>query len=1378
MYISLHNHSHYSTLDGYQTVPEMVTRAKELGYTALSLTDHGTMRGIVDFYEECNRQEIKPILGCEFYFCENPEIKDRALTHHLVLLAMNNTGYHNLKLLDSEAYKEENYFFTMRLGLDELRRHSEGIICLTACMAGVLNTNRADWWMQELYGIFGDRLYAEIQPLNIPEQQEYNRKVIDLARKYNVPLVVTTDAHYATPADQPYHTLWNEIRGFSYHDNENYLWSEQEIRETAWIPEEVKDEAIKNTEYIASLCNATITMGGNHYPSYPTDNPSEEIRNICRKAWKDKVPKGRYKEYGERFNAEMVDLEKAGYLNYLLVIWDMLRWCMENNIPTGEGRGCSISGTKVLMYNGTSKNIEDIFIGDKVISHTGSIRPVTDTMRYEISEPMTRITVENRNPMTFTNDHKILVCRGGLCPKKASTGYKYCRPSCPQSCREYPGYEWVPMQDVKVGDRVCFPKVKLPIPTVTKLDLMDIIPNLVCRGDYVNVFCNNTQWESGKVPRYITIDNDLCRLIGYFIGNGWATVHDPEDGYGFGIAFPMHNKVFAQDCERILADKFNAKGFYDINKKKTCIRYSCNRGVITLFFRNLCGAHAINKHVPDFLMVDNPAWIESLMTGLMRTDGSMAGGRISYDSISRDLITQVKTIWAYQGLNSTISTRAVTKKGWHTSYKIRAAKTAYAVHGDMLLTEVKKVEAIDSFQGYVYDFTTDIDHSYIANNSIVHNSVGGSLVGYLMGIHKVDPIQRGTEFFRFCNVERQSPADIDTDVSTLHRGEIINYVKQKYGNIAKVMTIGYTKNPEKDDVGKASIQRAGKALKLEAQALRSLVKRVTGSLKEILECPEFDKATLERLYDVAKHFCYRLDKNSIHASAILVTPDAIENYTPLEGCYSNDTSTGERTYIRAAAYTFHQLEAMGCLKLDILGLSTLDIMGECMRSVGITVDDIPMNDKKTFNTYAQGDLDGVFQMESSGMQRVAKELHVSNFNDVAALVALFRPGPIDSGMLQQYIDAKNGAEVHYPCKAVEELAGNTFGVLVYQEQVMKISMRMAGYSLGQADMLRKVIGRKEITKINQAVKDFVEACVANGYEESVAQFVGEQIRAAGRYLFNLAHSTEYGQLSYKTAYLKTHYPVEYMCAVINSKGKQEDIIKYLPELKRLNIEILEPSYKVGNMEWQVEGRNIRMGLGYIKGVGKNIVLGCKSWKEFVDKNTKTVGMALIKAGAMDSIGKSRAWMIANFEDDSKKLQRVRQCEERIEHYSQLGDTKRVEQWQQKKSEVQLSINAEKEYDEAKGEMEVLGMSFHKLPKILVGIADSVQEFQDKKGNTMARIVFKTDYGEFKGVVFASKWKKKTAWERGRGNVPGITVEQGKKYEFIMDNGVIMDAKCC
>lgn len=994
MYISLHNHSHYSTLDGYQTVPEMVSRAKELGYHSLALTDHGTMRGIIDFYEECHKQEIKPIIGCEFYFCETPEIRDRSLTYHLVLLAKNDIGYHNIKLLDSESYKEENFFFNGRLPLDYLREHSEGLICLTACMAGVLNSDKADWWMQTLQEIFPENLYAEIQPLNIPEQQEYNAKVIGLARKYEVPLVVTTDAHYAIKADKEYHSLWTGIKGVQYHDDENYLWSKQEIMETAWIPDDVKDECIVNTEEIAKQCNVTIEMGGNHYPDYPVANPANKIREICRGTWKDKVPKGKYKEYAERFESEMIDLEKAGYLNYLLVIWDMLKHCIEKGIPIGEGRG----------------------------------------------------------------------------------------------------------------------------------------------------------------------------------------------------------------------------------------------------------------------------------------------------------------------------------------------------------------------------------------------SVGGSLVGYLMDIHKVDPIIRGTEFFRFCNPYRVSPCDIDTDVSTVHRGEIIEYVRKRYGYICKIMTIGYTKNPEKHEVGKAAVQRAGQALKLEAQALKRLVKGIELDMNEILMSTEFDEETRERLYDVAQHFSYRLHKIGIHASAILVTPDEIENYTPLEGCYSADVSTGERKYIQAAAYTYHQLEAMGCLKLDILGLGTLDVIDECLQSTGMTMADIPLDDKETYKTYADGNLLGVFQMESSGMTRTAQQLGVSNFNDIAALVALFRPGPIYSGMLQQYIDGKNGKEIEYPCEVVKKLTENTYGVLVYQEQVMKIAMEMAGYTLGQADVLRKVIGRKEVTKIDKAVEEFIMVCKEQDYDESIAKPVAEQIRAAGAYIFNKSHSVEYAQLSYKSAYLKTHYPVPYMCALINSKSKQEDVQKYIPELNRLAIQLLPPDYSIGNLKWQVEGKAIRIGLNYIKGVGKALRLGATTWEQFITTNNKTICTALIKAGAMDFLGKDRGWMLANLEDNAKKLAYMEKCKERIEFYTEQGKASGVTMWKKKLSDTVMLNDSGKGYDVAKGEMEVLRLTFHTVPKILVGIASAVQEFEDKNKKVMARIIFDTDYGEYKCVVFASQWKQETRRGRYGKVIRGITIEQGKTYEFIQKDGVISDCR--
>ena len=616
---------------------------------------------------------------------------------------------------------------------------------------------------------------------------------------------------------------------------------------------------------------------------------------------------------------------------------------------------------------------------------------------------------------------------------------------------------------------------------------------------------------------------------------------------------------------------------------------------------------------------------------------------------------------------------------------------------------------------------------------------------------------------------------IDTDVSTIHRGEIIEFVRERYGNICKIMTIGYTKNPEKHEIGKSAVQRAGQALNLDPQKLRRLVKGIQLDMNEVLVSGEFDRTTLEQIYDVAQHFSYRLDKISMHASAILVTPDDIENYTPVEGCNSTDVSTGERKYTRAAAYTYHQLEAMGCLKLDILGLGTLDVIDECLKSIGITMDDIPMDDKATYKTYADGHLMGVFQMESSGMTRTAQQLGVSNFNDIAALVALFRPGPIYSGMLQQYIDGKHGKEVVYPCKELKEIAGKTYGVLVYQEQIMKIAMAMAGYDLGQADGLRKVIGRKEVTKVDQAVTDFVSACVARGHDESVAKDVGEQIRAAGSYVFNLAHSVEYAQMSYKSAYLKTHYPVEYMCALINSKSKQEDVLKYIPELNRLGIKILPPDYQIGNLRWQVEGKAIRVGLHYLKGVGKALRGGCKTWEQFITRNNKTISTALIKAGAMDFLGQTRGWMLANLESHAEKLAYMEKCKERIAFYTEQGKDKMREQWEVKLKNTVILSESGNGYDEAKGETEILGFTFKTIPKILVGVAESVQEFNDKNGKLMARVVFNTDYGSYTCVVFASQWKQKD--HRGRyGLVKGVFVEKNKSYEFIQKDGIIQECR--
>lgn len=1561
MYISLHNHSDGSLLDGYQTVQEMVSRAKSLGMSAISLTDHGTMRNIIRFYEECTKNDIKPIVGCEFYFCPDVNIRDKSLTHHLVLLAMNDEGYMNLKKLDTFAYDKDSYYYKPRIDWEHLRRYSKGLICLSACMASIVNTENGEEWFKKYKELFQDRFYAEIQPLNLEKQWAYNDKVIGLARKYNVPLVVTTDAHYSIPEDKVYHSHWIRINGNQYHDDENYIWSEDEIRNTQWIPREVIDECIENTKRIAESCNVVIPDSGSHYPKYPCSNPKEKVREICRSHWRELVPKGKYKEYAERFEVEMKDLEATNYLEYLLIIWSVLSWCKEQHIPLGEGRGCSISGTKVLMWNGTVKNIEDIVVGDKVISHTGQIREVTKTFKYKVNEPMTQVTVENRNPMTFTCDHKILVFRGSRCDKKKTTGYKYCRPTCLYPCRKYGSYEWIPMSEVEKDDLVCFPQVHLTKPNQTRIDLKGLLPEVIEKDGYVNVFSNDAQWDKGKIPRYIDITPDLCRLIGYFIGNGWTTKQVDKDGtkrgYSFGIAFPTTHMKYVSDCRRLLKSIFNVDTSVKPNKRNTCVQIHCYRSIVGMLFAKLCGVHAINKHIPDILMTDNPLWAVHLLEGLMRTDGSVAGGRTAYDSISYNLVCQIKTLWSYLGRSSAIRIRNVTHKNWHTSYKLVLHSTSRWYGDNMYHTEVKDVKHIDNFKGYVYDFTTDVDHSYVANNTVVHNSSAGCLVGYLMGIHKIDPIKYHTEFFRFCNRERRSPADVDSDLSTLNRGRVIEHVKEMYGNVCKVQTLGYTKDPDKPSAGKEAVLKAWQALfnkyrtdeniedadweyapkfKTEASKL------VVDSIDDLQDAPiSLNKKQKAELIDVAKHFCGRIDKIGVHASAVLVTPDDLVNYTPVEGCYSNDTSTKKRVYLRTACYSFHELEQRGNLKLDLLGLNTLDLIDKCLKYVGnnMNLDDIPMDDEKAYAMYSSGNLDGVFQMESPGMRKVAKELHVSCFDDVAALVALYRPGPLDSGMMQQYIDGKNGADIDYLCDAYKEVTKNTFGVIVYQEQCMKLAMKMAGYSLGEADMLRKVIGRKEMTKIDAAVKEFIARCMEHGYTHEIAEKVGMQIKAAGRYLFNKclsgrecvvthtgaktkrsirelyrffhddeynksqldpygvhgvkacsmngdgkivenyivdvresgvmpvfiletesgkqvrctlnhkiptphgkkllvelsvgdsvyvsdvldthiesivsityecdemcydvemdnpyhnfvtsngivvcnSHSVAYGRLSYKTAYLKAHYPVQFMCALLNTKDKQEDVLPYVANCKAMGIHILPPSLIEGNREWEMVGNNaIRVGLTYIKGVGKRLNTETpKTWKDIVAYNSSDVVKSLICAGALDFLDKSRGWMMANLLGTQKFMKRMAQCNERFHYYLDQYDNatndkdktraiRMANQWNDKINATFLDEKPECSFDCAAGEMKVLGFSFTNLPDILTGVASSVHEITTKNGNKMALVTFKTDYGDFKGSIAPFLWGQgKTRYGRNK-----LFVVQGKTYDFMLKkNGQYTD----
>ena len=355
MFTHLHVHSDHSLFDGYQTIDEIINTVKGLGQRSVALTEHGTMASTLEFYLKCKEAGIKPILGCEFYFCEDKNIKERELIHHLILLAKNKEGYMNLKRLNQIAYskKNGNFYFKPRIDSSELPRYTDGIICLSACLASIINTERGEEWVKYFKELFNEDFYLELQPHPIPEQDVYNHKLLEYCDTYGIKPVVTTDAHYAKREDATYHKKWIGLKKGEYYTTDtNYLWSEQELLASKFLPERVIKLAIETTQEIDNKIEVIdISVPGNHFPIFPTDNACEMIKDICRKVWREKVPQGHYKEYGDRFKYELQMLDKCGYTNYLLLTWDFLNWCRSQGILTGVGRG-SVGGSIVAWLLG------------------------------------------------------------------------------------------------------------------------------------------------------------------------------------------------------------------------------------------------------------------------------------------------------------------------------------------------------------------------------------------------------------------------------------------------------------------------------------------------------------------------------------------------------------------------------------------------------------------------------------------------------------------------------------------------------------------------------------------------------------------------------------------------------------------------------------------------------------------------------------------------------------------------------------------------------------------------------------------------------------------------------------------------------------------
>lgn len=482
-------------------------------------------------------------------------------------------------------------------------------------------------------------------------------------------------------------------------------------------------------------------------------------------------------------------------------------------------------------------------------------------------------------------------------------------------------------------------------------------------------------------------------------------------------------------------------------------------------------------------------------------------------------------------------------------------------------------------------------------------SVVGSLTAYLMGITKLDPIKYNLVFERFANPERVTPADIDTDVSTPRRNDVIEYVKEKYGEVYQVRTISYIQD-------KSAVQRSAQALGIAPAKYVKMSKDIN-----IVEDMPAKTKEQKEWKDLAMKFRGHIISYGCHASAVLVSPEDVCNWTAIE-------KQGDNMVV---CHDFHQLEAQGLLKLDILGLETLDIIEQTKHRAGIDIDvaKIPVDDKTTAAMLRKGDTTGCFQIESNVMTNIIIRMNVKNVEDMSAVVALGRPGPLDSGMAETFLRRRNHQEpTVYDIPELEPILRDTEGVILYQEQIMQIAQKICGYSLGEADNLRRIIGRKVVDEMKPAVDDMIARGVKNGYTEAQMKRLTDNIITFAAYGFNHSHSAAYGMTAWVTAYLKAHYPAAFMASLLDSNCKDKPkLASYILEAMHMGIKILPPQLSHHNCysDYDEEGAYIILGLNCIAGVGNTQIPkdSPEDFKTFLEDNVnmnKTVLSNLVKAG--------------------------------------------------------------------------------------------------------------------------------------------------------------------
>lgn len=669
-------------------------------------------------------------------------------------------------------------------------------------------------------------------------------------------------------------------------------------------------------------------------------------------------------------------------------------------------------------------------------------------------------------------------------------------------------------------------------------------------------------------------------------------------------------------------------------------------------------------------------------------------------------------------------------------------------------------------------------------------SGAGSLVAYCLGITEIDPLAHGLIFERFLNPERVSPPDLDIDFCIQGREEVIKYVKEKYGadHVAQIITFGKMQ-------ARAVIRDVGRALDMPYGEVDRIAKLIPNTLNITLEEALAQEPRLrelaqqnpdvQKLISLAKALEGLPRHASTHAAGVVISSIPLVEVVPLYRGQQNETVT---------QYAMKDIEKIGLIKFDFLGLKTLTMMADVVKRVhqsrGEVIDlpKIPLDDPETYRLLCSGDTSGVFQLESSGMRDLITRLHPERFADLIALLALYRPGPLKSGMVEDFIKRKQGkVAITYEIPELKEILDETYGAIVYQEQVMKIATLLANFSLADADLLRRAMGKKLPEEMALQKKKFLEGAQRQKIPLKKAEKLFELMAKFAEYGFNKSHSAAYALIAYQTAYLKAHYPVEFMAALLSSEmGNADKILRYINECREKGIEVLPPDVNESHQDFTVVSGKIRFGLAAIKNVGQAAIQSIISAREEKGSFTslkdfcckvdlrrvnRRVIENLIKCGSFDSLNRSRAQLLAGLEEAIEYAQELEK--EQSKSQANLFGGKTIDR---KKKEAPLNYVPEwPESQRLAFEKETLGFyltghpltpyadslqrltatSIQKIREaadgqeiVIGGIVNSLKEINTKKGERMAFVSLEDLSGIIEVIVFADLYKNSVLLLKG------------------------------